>query len=244
MGAQATVDTIVTTIKNCTETVTRQVARANTSANCEMSYDTIEFEKSTISPFSCQVTIKNECYAVSEAEIEATVEQVVNFVNNLNQEQKSGAAAILTASFNVKTNVSNITNTVKTIMEQECVANANVVSKMTVKNLKLPACVPPKNGNTPIFEFHNIGNAKANCIVKLILSVAASFVNDVTQKQESGVDYAKLIWPITIAIICVAIVGVIATLIQSNILTAQDRIDLELAKHNSFAANLKTLKRL
>lgn len=239
MGTAASIQTNVTNIVNSIENTVNQKIQANGAIKCQISVDSIKFIKTS----GCVATFENKCYAQADGLLETVQDLMINFYNNLDVNQKQEAAAWFTATFGVATTTSNIQNVFKNTVNRTCEAYANANNNITVKTIEIQDCNAP-SGQTLEFKFINAGTAKAQCAMKVVTDLTVTASNDIKTKKSQGLDWSKLIWPISIALAIVLVVYSISRLLMTKLPSAQQQIELERAKQDNYASRISSLLEL
>lgn len=236
MGTAASIQTNVTNITNSIENTVNQKIQANGSIKCKITVDAIKFTKTN----GCVATFENKCYAEADGLLETIQKLIIDFYNNLDVTQKQEAAAWFTATFGVATTTSNIENVFKNTVNQTCDAYANANNNITVKTIEINDCNAPE-GQTLVFKFINAGTAKAQCAMKVLTDLSVTASNDIKTKQSQGLDWSKLIWPISIALIVILVVYSIVRLLNTKLPSSEQQIELTKIKKDNYATRISSL---
>lgn len=236
MGTAASIQTNVTNIINSIENTVNQKIQANGAINCKISVDSIKFIKTN----GCVASFENKCYAQADGLMETVQDIMINFYNNLDINQKQEAAAWFTATFGVATTTTNIQNIFKNTVNQTCEAYATANNNISVKTIEINDCNAPE-GQTLEFKFINAGTAKAQCAMKVVTDLTVTASNDIKVKQSQGLDWSKLIWPISIALIIILVIYYITRLLMTKLPSAEQQIALEKVKKDNYASRISSL---
>lgn len=236
MGTAASIQTNVTNIINSIENTVDQKIKTNGKIKCKISIDSIKFIKTN----GCVASFENKCYAQADGLMETVQDIMINFYNNLDINQKQEAAAWFTATFGVATTTTNIQNIFKNTVNQTCEAYAEANNNITVKTIEINDCNAP-DGESLVFKFINAGTAKAQCAMKVVTDLTVTATNDIKVKQSQGLDWSKLIWPISIALIIILIIYYITRLLMTKIPSPDQQISLEKVKRDNYATRISSL---
>lgn len=236
MGTAASIQTNVTNIENQIINEVNQQVKAHGNIKCTITLEKINFTKTN----GCGAVFKNDCYANSEALLETVQNIMVDFYNNLDVDQKQEAAKWFTMTYGVATNSSNIENVFRNTTTQVCDTYAEVNNSISINEINILDCNAPP-GQTLMFNFVNAGSAKAQCAAKIVTDLAVTSSNDIAVKQSQGMDWSKLIWPIMIAVVIIAIVYIVLNITNKKILSPEDQKEMQMLKNNDYVSRISSL---
>lgn len=236
MGTSASIQSAITNINNEMKIQIDQEANGNASTTCKISIGNIYIKNSE----GCQINVENLCYANTTVSIESLSKVVANYINNLTNDQKQEAASWFTASFGISSNINNVSNVVSQHIKQKCSVDAKLDNIISVNDILIDNCKAPK-GEILKMNFINTGSAGSQCVMKMVNDVMATGITDVTNKQSQGLDWSKLIWPISLSIIIITIVYILIKVFSNKILSVDDKIKLEKNKKNDYASRISRL---
>lgn len=236
MGQASSIQSTINNIVNETRLKLEQDAETSASATCNIKINTISFIRTN----GCSLTVSNSCSAKADLQLTAIINATTNFYNNLDNSQKQNAPAWLTSTFGISSTINNVTNVFEEQMKQRCSSEASVNQNIDINNIKINECSAP-TGQIVKFEFINTGTAQGMCAMKFVTDLIVSAANDITNKQEQGIDWNKLIWPVIIGIIVCVISYVVVVLVVKKIPSAQNKIDLEIIKQDNYVNRIKNL---
>lgn len=236
MGTAASIQTNVTNIQNQIKNEVNQQVTVNGNIKCTLTLGKIKFFKTN----GCAAVFANNCYAKSEALLETVQKIMIDFYNNLNVDQKQEAAKWFTMTYGVATTTSNIENVFVNTTNQICEAYSNALLEQTINEIEIVDCTAPP-GQTLMFDFVNAGSATAQCASKIVTDLAVTASNDISVRQSQGMDWSKIIWPIVIAIVIIAIVYIILNVTNKTILSPEDKKEMQTLKNNDYVSRISSL---
>lgn len=237
MGASASMQTVVNNIMNETKNELAQKAGASATATCTIKFGRVQFKKTR----GCTIKVQNFCATNASATIDSVVEAAFKVFNNLTVQQKEEGAKLFTAKLNVETSVADIKNKFHNYITNNCDASTRLENGITVQDFIVDECVAPPN-QIMEFEYVNSGEAKANCGIKTLLKLTADATTEISIMQKSSNVYELLgyILGIGIPVLIFFLLYYCKTLFFTK---PRDRIEIELAKHNSPTIGLLTIAR-
>lgn len=236
MGSSYSVETVVTNINNEIRTEVINNAGASAGADCAIKIGTVNIGDVR----NCNITFSNLCSAQAEASVESTIDAVMSVVNDLDVNQQAAAAKYFTMSVGIQTNVTNISNSIRTYLENNCKAEGYINNQIFMDAFNVGKCY----ADTPIdITVTNVGQASANCVIQQVLNVAMEATNDVTEGQATGNNWSDILW-IVVAGFAVCCAAFIVYLVFKNVLIKPgEKEDIELAKQGAWSAKIKSLTR-
>lgn len=236
MGTSASIQTNVTNITNKIRTEIEQQMSASANTNCNIEIGTIQFEKTN----GCSITVSNKCYAEADGVLDIIQSSVVNFYNTLSNDQKQESASWFTATYGVATNVNNVVNDFTSTIKQVCKAEAELNENIKIQNIVVKECTAPE-GQILKMEFINAGTATAQCAMKIFNNLTAVAASEIHNKQSQGLDWAKLLWPISIIVIVLSFIYLVIQFVIKKLPSAKDRLLIEQSKKDTYASRIKEL---
>lgn len=236
MGASSSLQTNVTNVTNNLRNEISQSASASSQINCSINIGSIKFKSTN----GCSIKLSNNCYAAAENTMELVSEVLAKFYNDLSVTQKQDAVGLLTVSVGINTNVTNAVNDFKNYLTQTCSAEANNDQNITVKDIEITDCTAPE-GQQTVMEFINTGKASAICSMRIFNNLIADASTIAATTQTTGIDWAKILWPVALIIIIISVVYLVITIIAKKIPSNQEKMDLEAVKKDNYATRISSL---
>lgn len=236
MGTSVSIQTAVTNVTNKIKQELVQRAEASATAKCKIEIGSIRFSETK----GCTLKASNMCSAKAEASLESIQTAIANFYTQLSVDQKQNAPAWFTAAFGTTTTVNDFVNDVQTKIEQTCKVDANIDETIKIQDILVSKCEAPK-GQIIYFEFVNSGTSAAQCAMKLVNELEVAATNDLSIKQEQGIDWNKLIWPVVIVVIVIAVVFFVFKYLNKAMLSPADKIKIQDAQHDNYVSHLNSL---
>lgn len=234
MGAAASVNTIVTDINNKVEESLKMEAYASANASCTVTINNIQFEET----FGCTITVSNFCSADAVAQVDAVVNASISYFNDLTTEQKQEAPKWFTAAFGVSTTVNSITTDFKKYIEEKCKADSIINSDIKINNITVKKCTAPPDAGIVEFKFINAGKASGQCAVGALVDLQVSGSNIIASSQSQGFNWSSVIWPVVILGIVIVLFFMLYYMKNIFVMKPEDKIKLELAKHNNLYSGI------
>lgn len=236
MGASASIQTNVTNITNKIRNQIEQKANASSSTKCAINIENIKFSETN----GCSIRLENKCFAEADVTMSIVTEVLADFYNNIDNTQKQEAASWFTATYGIATNVNNLVNDFSNYLTQRCNAEAENDLGITVKNVTINKCTAPE-GQTLSMDFINSGSSKAICSMQVFNNLVTTASNSISNNQSQGLDWSKLIWPISIAIIVIGSIYLISKLLIEKIPSNKEKIDILKNEKDNYATRIENL---
>lgn len=236
MGASASLQSNVVNITNSIRNEINQKAAASANTKCTITIGSINFEKTN----GCAIKVQNICFAEADVTMSIVSEVLAKFYNNLENNQKQEAASWFTATVGVATNVNTVVNDFQNYLNQHCEAVSNTEVGLTVKDITIKDCTAPP-GQILNMEFINTGKSKGICAMQVFNNLVATASSDIANKQSQGLDWSKLIWPIAIIVIVLAVVYLIINVVIKKIPSNAERLELIKNEKDNYSVRIKDL---
>lgn len=239
MGSAVSIQTAVNNIRNEIQNTITQEGKGEAIAKCNIEIGSIKVLRSK----GCTMTLVNNCKAQSKITMTSIIDAAVKVYNNLTNEQKQSAPIWFTNTFGVSTTNTNIVNDFKFEVKNLCESYASTISNMKIDSIVISDCEAPK-GQIMKFPFINSGEATAICAMEAITKMEVAANNEISNIQEQGVFWEKLIFPICFAIIAIVIGYLLVNFFKSRVLSFNDQLKLERTKKNNYVSRIENYKRL
>lgn len=240
MGNSISLQSITRDINDSIKTSLQQDASADANNKCSIHIENVKIGETV----NCTFTIANFCSADGKASLKASIDGLLKAINKLTNEQKAMVAAYFTTSVGIQANTTNLDNSITTYLNTKCGSKAHLDNAIDIKDLYYGVCKSTTNLN---FQVINTGQASSNCVIDTVINTSVNAATDISNKQESGLNWVKLLeafmWPILIIFLTVAISFTAITISKTHRKTMEEEVLVTSAQYNpNFAKDLKHIR--